>query len=73
MRIKSIITATAALLLLCSTLSAQSAEREPIKTVIVAGADGSHWWQGACDVMKQILENSGLFTVDFAFTPGWNG
>ena len=73
MRVKDIIIATATALLLCAPVSAQKAEKEPIKAVIVAGADGSHYWQGACDAMKQILENSGMFTVDFAFTPGWNG
>ncbi|MBD5216395.1 MAG: ThuA domain-containing protein [Bacteroidales bacterium] len=49
------------------------AEQKPIKTMIIAGADGSHWWEGACDAMKQILENSGLFTVDYAFTPNFGG
>ena len=44
-----------------------------IRTMIIAGQDGSHWWQGACDVMKQILENTGQFKVDFCFTPSWNG
>lgn len=73
MRVRDIIIATATTLLLCAPLSAQQTDKEPIKAVIVAGADGSHYWQGACDAMKQILENSGMFTVDFAFTPGWNG
>lgn len=73
MRVRDIIIATAAALLLCAPVSAQQTDKEPIKAVIVAGADGSHYWQGACDAMKQILENSGMFTVDFAFTPGWNG
>lgn len=46
---------------------------DKIRTMVIAGQDGSHWWKGACDAIKQILENSGLFTVDFCFTPGYNG
>ena len=40
---------------------------------MIAGQDGSHYWQGACEAMKQILENSGMFKVDFAFTPDFGG
>lgn len=65
------------LLLICSIAGAGSAvqaqQKKTIKTMMIAGADGSHYWQGACDAMKQILENSGLFEVDFAFTPGFDG
>lgn len=51
----------------------QAQQKKVIKTMMIAGADGSHYWQGACDAMKQILENSGMFKVDFAFTPGFDG
>ena len=37
--------------------------------MIVTGQDGSHWWQGGSDAIKQILENSNLFTVDIHVTP----
>lgn len=47
----------------------QAQQKKVIKTMMIAGADGSHYWQGACEAMKQILENSGMFRVDFAFTP----
>ena len=39
--------------------------------MMIAGQDGSHYWRGACEVMKQILENSGMFKVDFVFYPGF--
>ncbi|MBQ8500713.1 MAG: ThuA domain-containing protein [Bacteroides sp.] len=51
----------------------QAQQKKVIKTMMIAGADGSHYWQGAFDAMKQILENSGMFKVDFAFTPGFDG
>ena len=60
-------------LLLALSLPADLRAGKPIKTMIIAGADGSHWWEGACDAMKQILENSGLFEVDYAFTPNFGG
>lgn len=40
-------------------------QKKVIKTMMIAGQDGSHYWQGACEAMKQILENSGMFKVDF--------
>ena len=43
-----------------------------IKTLIVTGQDGSHWWQGGSEAMQITLENSGYFTVDVAITPTWN-
>ena len=48
-------------------------QKKVIKTMMIAGQDGSHYWQGACEAMKQILENSGMFKVDFAFTPDFGG
>ena len=44
-----------------------------IRVIMIAGQDGSHWWRGACEAMRLILENTSLFTVDYAFTPGWDG
>ena len=61
-----------AILGICAPAGSARPDR-PIKTMMIAGADGSHWWQGACDAMKQILENSGLFSVDYAFTDGFDG
>ena len=51
----------------------QAQQKKVIKTMMIAGADGSHYWEGACEAMKQILENSGMFKVDFAFTPNFGG
>ncbi len=45
------------------------AQSEPIKTLIVTGQDGSHYWRGASEGIKQILENSDLFEVDILETP----
>jgi len=41
---------------------------EPIKTLVVTGQN-NHNWQVSHVVIKQILENSGLFKVDFAISP----
>ena len=55
--------------LICCALSASTsyAQKKVIKTMMIAGQDGSHYWRGACEAMKQILENSGMFKVDFVF------
>ena len=42
-----------------------------IRTLVIAGQDGSHWSSGAAACIRQILENSGLFCVDVLITPGW--
>ncbi|MDR2040211.1 MAG: ThuA domain-containing protein [Bacteroidales bacterium] len=47
--------------------------QKKIKAMIATGQDGSHWWKGGNDAMKQILENTGLFTVDIIETPDWGG
>lgn len=52
------------LLLLACTVSA----RKPIKTLLVTGQN-NHNWQVSHVVLKQILENSGRFDVDFAISP----
>lgn len=52
---------------------AHAQQKKAIKTMMIAGQDGSHYWEGACEAMKQILENSGMFEVDFAFTPNFGG
>ena len=51
------------------SLSAMITAQEKIKTMIVTGQDGSHWWEGGSDAIKMILENSDLFTVDILKTP----
>ena len=47
-------------LLLAYTVSA----RKPIKTLLITGQN-NHNWQVSHVVLKQILENSGRFFVDF--------
>jgi type 1 glutamine amidotransferase len=51
--------------LLVSCLNVQS---DNIKALVVTGQN-NHNWPVSHVVLKQILENSGLFTVDFAITP----
>ncbi|MDR1897652.1 MAG: ThuA domain-containing protein [Prevotellaceae bacterium] len=50
----------------CSYLYANAESR--IKTLIVTGQN-NHNWKLSHIVIKQILENSGLFSVDFAISP----
>jgi len=42
--------------------------KQPIKTLLITGQN-NHNWQVSHVVIKQILENSDLFTVDFAISP----
>ena len=49
-------------------MSAFSQKEEAIKTLIITGQN-NHIWQTSNVVIKQILENSGLFTVDVAISP----
>lgn len=42
--------------------------KKPIKTLIITGQN-NHNWQVSHVVIKQILENSGMFAVDFAISP----
>ena len=51
------------LLLACSVSA-----RKPIKTLIITGQN-NHNWQVSHVALKQILENSGRFAVDFAVSP----
>lgn len=51
-------------LLLAVTVSA----RKPVKTLLITGQN-NHNWKVSHLVIKQILENSGRFDVDFAISP----
>ena len=55
-------------LLLFAFFASASIAQQPIKTLIITGQN-NHNWQVSHVVIKQILENSGLFTVDFAVSP----
>ncbi|MDR1259083.1 MAG: ThuA domain-containing protein [Tannerellaceae bacterium] len=60
---------TRSLTILASTMIACSiTARKPIKTLIVTGQN-NHNWEVSHVVIKDILENSGLFSVDFAVSP----
>ncbi|MDR1357483.1 MAG: ThuA domain-containing protein, partial [Tannerellaceae bacterium] len=61
---KRFLFAAMAVFIACSGLEAQK-----IRTMIVTGQDGSHWWQGGSEAVKMILENSELFAVDILVTP----
>ena len=59
-----------------SLMGASGREQMPvsrIKTLIIAGMDGSHYPAGSAECMRQALENSGHFDVDVLMTPGWGG
>ncbi|MCD7900867.1 MAG: ThuA domain-containing protein [Bacteroides sp.] len=60
------------LLATCLYTTSPCKAQQKIKTMIVTGQDGSHWWQGGSEAIKMILENSNLFTVDIHITPDWN-
>jgi len=55
-------------LLLLSFFASVSFAQQPIKTLIITGQN-NHNWQVSHVVIKQILENSGLFEVNFAISP----
>ncbi|MDR1499780.1 MAG: ThuA domain-containing protein [Tannerellaceae bacterium] len=56
-------------IMLASTLIALSVNaRKPIKTLVITGQN-NHNWQVSHIVIKDILERSGMFTVDFAVSP----
>lgn len=56
--------------LICSLVlfACSSSEQQPIKTLLVTGQN-NHNWPVSHLAIQQILENSGLFTVDFAISP----
>lgn len=55
-------------LLLAFLMVGSLSAREPIKTLLITGQN-NHNWQVSHRVLKRILENSTLFTVDFAISP----
>jgi type 1 glutamine amidotransferase len=56
-------------MLCCFTLTTQSSfARKPVKALLITGQN-NHNWKVSHVVIKDILENSGLFDVDFAISP----
>lgn len=56
--------------MLCTCGSTRAAK--PIRTVIITGQN-NHNWQVSHIALQKTLENSGLFTVDLAVSPGKGG
>ena len=56
-------------LLVAVCITAEAAP--PMKALIVTGQDRSHKWDESTPVLKQLLEETGLFTVAMAISPGY--
>jgi type 1 glutamine amidotransferase len=56
------------LFLLAPSCNQSPVSNAPNRALIISGQN-NHNWQGSTPVLKQILENSGLFSVDIAQTP----
>ena len=56
------------IMLSVTNMSGCTQKKEPIKTLLVTGQN-NHVWEVSHVAIKQILENSGLFTVDIAVSP----
>lgn len=67
MNYKSLKTVFCLLLLLFASCTLNA--RKPIKALLVTGQN-NHNWKVSHVAIKSILENSGLFAVDFAISPG---
>ncbi|MDR1332197.1 MAG: ThuA domain-containing protein [Tannerella sp.] len=67
-RLSNKILALLAAALFVTCLSAQ----QPVKALLITGQN-NHNWAVSHVVIKQILENSGLFAVDFAVSPAKGG
>jgi uncharacterized protein len=63
-----IITGLAGLIWLAPSCTQAPVSDAPNKALIISGQN-NHTWQGSTPVLKQILENSGLFSVEIAQTP----
>lgn len=60
------------LILILALFTGTASARKPIKTLLITGQN-NHNWKVSHQVIKEILENSGLFAVDFAITPEQGG
>lgn len=56
------------LILVAVFIAGTASARKPVKTLLITGQN-NHNWQVSHVVLKQILENSGRFDVDFAISP----
>jgi type 1 glutamine amidotransferase len=64
----AILTAILGLFLLAPSCTQSPVSKAPNRALIISGQN-NHNWKGSTPVLKQILENSGLFSVDIAQTP----
>ena len=55
------------LMLACAVMHICSCQSKPIKALVISGQN-NHNWQVSHKVLKQILDNSGLFVTDIALT-----
>ena len=55
------------LMLACAVMHICSCQSKPLKALVVSGQN-NHNWQVSHKVLKQILDNSGLFVTDIALT-----
>lgn len=58
--------------LLCVVAQLCSCQAKPIKALVVSGQN-NHNWQTSHKVLKQILDNSGIFVADTVLTPSAGG
>jgi hypothetical protein len=63
-----ILTGILGLFLLAPSCTQSPVSKAPNRALIVTGQN-NHNWKGSTPVLKQILENSELFSVDVAQTP----
>ena len=63
-----ILTAVFGLFLIAPSCTKSPVSKAPNRALIITGQN-NHNWKGSTPVLKQILENSGLFSVDIAQTP----
>lgn len=57
---------------ICIASTTSCASKQPIKTLVVTGQN-NHNWKVSHLAIRQILENSGMFTADFAISPAEGG
>jgi len=63
-----ILTGVLGFFLLAPSCTQSPVSNAPNRALIISGQN-NHNWQGSTPVLKQILENTGLFSVDVAQTP----
>jgi type 1 glutamine amidotransferase len=65
---KQLVTGSILLFFAVACFACTPSAKQPIKALVITGQN-NHNWQVSHVAFKQILENSGLFTVDYAISP----